>query len=181
MSNFAGLNLRTFKTANTSLLMKYLVFTLGIIGLAILCSCQSAAQWDQKASQLEAHADSLDLAYSMINKSIDSLWDSTTACIARTMPETVPPVDREIFLTSRNANHIRMFESYQWLPETTKSVIEKAAIEDEKLADRLMDLADKKQMQEKERLVFLSEVASQEPGLLGRYVDRFRSINQQAE
>lgn len=161
--------------------MKYLLCTLGITGLAILCSCQSAAHWDQKASQLEAHADSLDLAFSMINQSIDSLWDSTTAYIARTIPETVPPVDREIFLTSRNANHIHMFESFQLLPETTQSLVDKAAIEDEKLAAKLVDLTIKKQLQEKERMAFLSEVATQEPGLLGRYAERFRANDQHAE
>lgn len=181
MSNFASLNLQTFIVAITSPHMKYLAFSISIIGLVIVCGCHSADHWDQRAIQLEADADRLDMAYLQINRSIDSLWDSTTACIARTMPETIPPVDREIFLTSRNANHIRMFESFHMLPETTQSLVDKAAIEDQKLADRLADLAVQKQMQEKERMAFLSELASQEPGLLNRYADRFRATNHHAE
>lgn len=135
-------------------------------------ACQRSADWDRESARLEQYNLALDQQYAYLNFAIDSLWDTTTAILARTMPAGIPPVDREIFLTSRNANHIRMFDSFRAFPDSIRALVDHAACEDEKLAATLTRLAEQRAQFEKEKMKFLSEVARHHPDQYKSYAIR---------
>lgn len=135
----------------------------GLLLALCMSGCDSAARWDRESLRLEQCSLDLDRQYQQLNFAIDSLWDTTTDRLAKAMPADIPPVDRKIFLTSRNANHIRMFDSFQSFPDSTRTMVDLAAIEDEKLAAKFMLLAKQKAQFEKEKIAFLAEVAHHHP------------------
>lgn len=148
-----------------------------IIAILLLPGCQDQVDWDQEAMRLQQNGEKLNHDYEHLNAMIDSLWDYTTECIAGAMPPEVPPVDRQIFLTSRNADHIRMFDSFQLLPDSIKALVDTAAVKDQRIADRLQVLAQQRQDFEKEKLEFLKEVAKREPTRYKMYATRLNTTN----
>src|SRR4030095_11714323 len=109
--------------------------------------------------------------------SVDSLWDATTTILEKQLPEDFPSIDRTIFLNARNADHMKMFKSYELLDSSTKSVIEQAGVYDQKIAHQMQDLMKESSQLERNKNQFLSEVAQHNLKLSRQYADQFRSAS----
>src|SRR5690606_9687552 len=103
---------------------------------------------------LLTRAEALARRHTELTYRIDSLWDTTTARLAEAMPPDFPVVDRDIFLTSRNADHMRMFMSFELLDSTTRELIHAAGRADQQLAGELRQWAVEYRAFEREKQAF---------------------------
>lgn len=153
-----------------------------IFGYLSLCcawflfSCQSNSAWSEEASALLAEQEMLNHRHKMLDQMTDSLWDFTTMKLEEAIPENFPAIDRDIFLNSRNADHIRMFQSFQLLDTGTQQLVNQAAIKDVEIADQLRALMEDKRIFEQKKNAFLMEVAQKDPAAQQKYADQFRSL-----
>ena len=134
-----------------------------------------------RAEALLQRAEQLQSEYAHINASIDSLWDATSAQLESSLPSDIPPVDRDIFLKSRNADHIRMFMSFEKLSPQLQSLVNEAGRYDELLASRMKNLAIEKQEFEKQKMQLLLDLERENAGTSKYYAERFRNMTAQAD
>ena len=88
------------------------------------------------------------------------------------LPATMPSEEKNNMLRAKNANLIRMFESYQALGDEVKMAVDKAERKDESMAGQIMQFRKEKQKIEGERMQVLG-LASRESKL---DTDRLRQI-----
>jgi len=149
-------------------------FRLVIVGtFFILTACHPREQWDKQSALLLQQADQLEARQIQLNTRIDSLWDATTAALAKALPADFPPTDRDIFLKARNADHIRMFMSYKLLDANAKDLVNKAGEYDEMLANQVRELYAQRQNFEKEKIQFLSQVERRDKKAGQHYAEQF--------
>ena len=144
--------------------------------MTLLPACHPNQNWENESTDLLHHAIALEQEHAAINAGIDSLWDVTTLALEKALPPDFPPVDREIFLTSRNADHIRMFMTFKTLPSDIQAMVDAAGKEDERLAVKARILMEEKQEFEKEKNQFLQSIEQQDTSVRRFYADQFRKI-----
>ena len=148
----------------------------GWIGIMLaMTSCRQENQWDQESAQLITSSEELTKLHHQLDTRVDSLWDATTTILEKQLPNDFPSIDRTIFLNARNADHMKMFKSYELLDSNTKSVIEQAGEYDQKIALQMQDLMQETSRLEKSKNQFLSKVAQSNLKLSRQYADQFRS------
>ena len=140
-----------------------------------LAGCQQHSQWEEESTRLLSRASELDARQNDLDNSIDSLWDATTVKLDDMIPADFPPVDRNIFLKARNADHIRMFMSYNTLNDSIHSLVDAAGSYDEFLAEQARLLLSERQEFEKDKIQFLRKVSQVDPDISLVYAERFRN------
>ena len=117
----------------------------------------------------------LDAKHLQLNTRIDSLWDATSASLNTGLPADFPPVDRDIFLKARNADHIRMFMSFKDISPELQALVAKAGEYDQLLAQEMRELQMEQQDFEQRKNVFLQKVAEQNEATSDAYALKFRN------
>lgn len=145
----------------------------------LLYACETSTS-DQKDQQLLQRALELERYQCKLNASIDSLWDSTTVQLEAVLPADFPSIDRTIFLKARNADHIRMFMSYQLLDNKAQSLVDKAGKCDALLAQKAHRLLAEKQKFEREKNQFLQELASRNPLASRKLAEKIQYVSARA-
>ena len=148
-------------------------------GLISLIACNHQTQWENESAQILSRITFLEQKQQVLNHRIDSLWDVTTAELEKNLPESMPPVDRNIFLNARNADHIRMFSSFELLDPKTQKVINRAGEYDKLLAGQVHDLFEERRQLEQLRNSFLKKVAESDTKASIEYAYKFRNTAQQ--
>src|SRR6187431_2085521 len=110
-----------------------------------------------------------------LNARIDSLWDVTSATLDKELPADFPPVDRDIFLNARNADHIRMFMSYKDISPELQALVDKAGEYDQMLAHHMREHQMEQQVFEQRKNEFLQKVAQQNESTSNEYALKFRT------
>jgi hypothetical protein len=157
----------------TPLLMFFLLILPG--------GCDNSSHLRLRAEALLQQAQQWQKNHASVSASIDSLWDATSAHLESSLPSDLPPVDRDIFLKSRNADHIRMFMSFDNLSPELQTLVNEAGRHDEMLAARMRDLALEKQELDKQKIQLLLELERENAGNSQYYADQFRTLAAQAE
>lgn len=142
-----------------------------------LCACQSSHSTED--SNLLSQAVALEQRHCQLKASIDSLWDSTTAQLEQVLPANLPPIDRDIFLKSRNADHIRMFMSFKQLDSKSQMLVNQAGQYDEILAAKAHHLFREKQKFEDQKIHFLQELAKKDPAASQAFAKKIRTATLQ--
>ena len=88
-----------------------------------LQSCAPQSPWEEESEALLRKTTALEDLHHQLNLRIDSLWDVTTDQLAGMMPSDFPSIDREIFLKARNADHMRMFMSFDLLSDDAQNLV----------------------------------------------------------
>lgn len=145
--------------------------------LLILTGCNPTKVWDEECKVLLQEAEQLESKHTKLNVSIDSLWDTTSKTLAMAIPEDFPPTDREIFLNSRNADHMRMFMSFKELSAETQSLVDAAGKYDAMLATEIKTLQIQKEDFEKRKTQFLRKVDEQNKEAYQQYAEQFREVS----
>ena len=120
-------------------------------------------KWEAEAELLIDQQMSLEKRYHQLNASVDSLWDHTTWILEQNLPADIPPMDRDIFLKSRNADHMRMFMSFEKLDPQLQALIHQAGHKDAYLASQMKDLFLDRQQFERRKFVFLKNIEKESP------------------
>lgn len=134
------------------------------------------SKWENESLTLIKIAHDLELRHNALNNSVDSLWDDVSNKIEASLQKDFPPVDREIFLNSRNADHIRMFMSFQLLQKDIQKMVNEAGKQDKILADQIRSLAKEKQDFEKRKIKFLEKVHQYDQEASKSYSNKFRLL-----
>lgn len=135
--------------------------------------CSTEQQWEQESEKIIQQSTAMDSRYRLLNSRIDSLWDATTAHLEKKLPPDIPPIDRDIFLKARNADHIRMFKSFELLDTETQSMINAAGEYDKMLAIEARNLFEQQRKLEQVKNRFLKEVGSADEEAVRRYAHKF--------
>lgn len=114
--------------------------------------------------------------HDILKKRTDSLWDVTTDQIESSLSADFPPVDRNIFLNARNADHIRMFMSFKLLDAELQDIINKAGEYDSLIASKIHSLMQKHQDFERDRISFIRKVEQNDKATGRLYADKFRTL-----
>lgn len=138
-------------------------------------SCAKESNWEHESALLVTQSLLLNEKYAALNQRVDSLWDATSQQLEKNMPSGVPPVDRDIFLNSRNAYHIRMFDSFELLDPASQQLIINADEYDKKLAREMQLLYEEKKKIEKLKNIFLRKVAESDNKASLAFAHKFRS------
>lgn len=136
----------------------------GILLLLLsVAGCSSENPWKRESDALLSRSEQLENQLKQLNMSIDSLWDTTTVQLAKALPADFPPIDREIFLKARNADHIRMFMSFQHLSPDAQALVQEAGAYDTMLAGKVRSFQAELDMFEMQKLHFLKKVEAHDP------------------
>jgi hypothetical protein len=146
-----------------------------------MSACRSDDTWDKESQTLHAEAIELNKQHRLLNQRIDSLWDATAIELAASLPPDFPAIDRDIFIKARNADHIRMFMSYQALREDTKALVNAAGKYDEMLAKHVLDLQWRQEKFEAHKTQFLTNVFHHDPEAGQRFAAQFRMASETNE
>lgn len=144
-------------------------------------ACVSENRWEAERKTLVAEATQIKDQHHLLNQRIDSLWDATAIELAAALPADFPVIDRDIFIKARNADHIRMFMSYQALREDTKALVNAAGKYDEMLAKHVRDLQWRQQKYEEHKTQFLTNVFQHDPEAGKRFAAQFRMASETNE
>lgn len=145
--------------------------------LVVWYGCQQANPWQAEAEALMQQSAELEAHHDLLNARIDSLWDATSAVIEKDLPVDFPSVDRDIFLHSRNADHIRMFMSFNTLSQDVQATVNAAAMYDAKLASEVKELHLRHAQFDKQKNQFLMKVAGRDRQASKSYAEKFVSIS----
>ena len=140
----------------------------------MLQSCAPQSPWEEESEALLRKTTALEDLHHQLNLRIDSLWDVTTDQLAGMMPSDFPSIDREIFLKARNADHIRMFMSFDLLSDDAQNLVIRAGEYDQFLAKQIHHLIAERQKFESEKNRFLSEVQQEDEAASRQYAEKFR-------
>lgn len=135
-----------------------LLFATACLSLFSACAAPDSDR-ESALTALAARARELNLHHAQLDARIDSLWDRTALQLEKALPPDFPPVDREIFLTSRNVYHITMFMSFDRLDQATKDLVYAAGKEDEQLSGEMQELAEAQRSFEADKMRFLDEIS----------------------
>jgi len=144
-------------------------------------SCKENNQWEQESTTLINSSKDLAARHLQLDASVDSLWDITTSILEKQLPQDFPSIDRDIFLNARNADHMKMFKSYELLDTNTKSLIEQAGLYDQKIAQQMQELLEERSQLERNKVQFLGKVAQSDRDLSRQYGDQFRTASTESK
>lgn len=138
-------------------------------------SCRNDASWDAEAHALMQRARDLDARHQQIDARIDSLWDATSQRLEAFLPPDFPAVDREIFLNSRNADHIRMFMSFEYLDIRAQQIVHAAGEADRHLSEEIRQLSEERRQFESDKMDFLKRLSRADQEASALYAEKLRS------
>lgn len=119
---------------NKGLAIIILIFIAG----TILCSCQSDKNEIQDvALQMKAN----ECRIQKITQYVDKSWNSSIKKLADYLPERLPDQERQNILQLKNADLIRMFESYEEFEPQGQALVDSMELLDEEWADSLRQLS----------------------------------------
>ena len=155
---------------------KFSIYILAMLG-SLLASpgCGESDQWKEEYTDLLHRSVDLEHRHCQLKASIDSLWDITSTQLEHSLPPGFPPIDRDIFLKARNADHIRMFMSYKQLDSSVQSLVDNAGKYDALLAAQVHDLLRQRDAYEQQKIQFLRKVAAKDQAVSHTYADALRS------
>ena len=136
--------------------------------------CTSDVRQEEYAGLLQQAA-SLEQRHCRLKSSTDSLWDVTSARLEKAMPPGFPAVDRDIFLKARNADHMRMFMSFQKLDAAAQSLVNEAGKYDAILAAQVQNLLKQQQDFEKRKISFLKKMEQKDAASVQTYAAELRT------
>ena len=153
-----------------SLFIPVLLFCTSII---VLC-CDPGLRQPEEFAGLLHRAQELELRHCQLQASLDSLWDTTSLRLERALPAGFPAMDRAIFLKARNADHIRMFMSFNQLDPSTQSLVKDAGQYDKILAAQMRTLLGQMEEFERQKSQFLQKTARKDLATGRAYADELR-------
>lgn len=136
----------------------YRFATLVLGSWAVLSGCGQQEKWENECAHLLEQRSGLQQRRCQLDARVDSLWDATSEQLMRVLPASFPAADREIYLKSRNADHIKMFMSFHTLDSSTQRLVNNAGVYDAALATQIRDWMGEYQAFEQQKIQFLKQV-----------------------
>ncbi|MEZ4948494.1 MAG: hypothetical protein R2784_03750 [Saprospiraceae bacterium] len=115
-----------------------------IISLFIISCWNTPQQKDgnhvNRVSSLIEKQKRTECRLSELKDSIDRTWDEINEMMVKNLPDLIGAEEAESIVKVRNAEHLRMFQSYDKLDSSIIDVIDQAEIADKRFAQSIKDL-----------------------------------------
>lgn len=158
----------------------------GLLCLALLLAagCQVSPEVPSKDEiLLLAHKQKEILCtYQSMRDSISSKWDNMNNLLDQHLPPDMPLEEKNNMLAVRNADLIRMFQTYDQLDYSIKMELSKMESEDSSMVTRIHNMNERSLDLEQQRMDLFNQVNQKDPQSANRYAILYDSIlNQQCE
>lgn len=140
--------------------MRPLFFTIAVAFLVISCSNQK--DYEQQLTNVFEQEKSIQCELASMKDSIGQKWDAINALLEKNLPAKMPVAEKSNMLRVRNANLIRMFESFDSMPEAIKLALDEVENEDIKMSERINALKKEAQAIESQKLALFEEIGNSE-------------------
>lgn len=147
------------------MLMRHLLFW----ALLIAFGCQRAERHTalyEEVEQLEQGAGTLQCTLLRLGAESQALWDRVAGQLAQELPEELPEAERKNMIAVRNANLLRMFQTYPTLPDHLQAQVDEAEAEDRAIAERMKAVKDSLSVFEQRINALLTRASEQQPDSL---------------
>lgn len=147
------------------MLMRYFLFWM----LVIAFGCQRAERHtvlSEEVKQLEQGAGTLQCTLQRLGTESQALWDRVAGQLAQELPEELPEAERKNMIAVRNANLLRMFQTYPTLPAHLQAQVDEAEAEDQAIAERMKAVKDSLSVFEQRINALLTRASEQQPDSL---------------
>ena len=154
--------------------MKPTMYT-AITALLFLCHCARESQEETQLRQLFRQEKDLTCQLATMKDSITTEWDEINRLLEAHMPAEMTAEERANMLKVRNANLIRMFQSFDQMGDTVKTALSHTEAIDQQMTQRILLLKQQTQDIEAEKMALLQEVSQQDGNAA---VARLQSLQQ---
>lgn len=149
----------------------------GLVLIALISCWACEKQPTQEAALLELFQKEKKLQCDLLSMkdSITFAWDSVNHLLAEAIPPDMPQEEQANLLKVRNANLIRMFQSFDDFDETVKAAVAKTEKLDQEMTQRILVLKQASNDLESQKMLLFKEI-HQSKG--EDELARLKSINQ---
>lgn len=114
------------------------------LGAFIFLSCQTDGEQEgEEVLQLTEMSRKIECQMEALQAQSEKLWDKTNSALEKALPDDVEAYEKSNMLKVRNADLIRMFESYNKLGDPIKAKVDLAEKMDFAMADSMRVLQEK--------------------------------------
>jgi hypothetical protein len=116
---------------------------------------------DIKSSLIDLFNEDKELSCKLLSMrdSITIAWDNINYKLEKDLPADMPNAEKTNMLKSRNANLIRMFESFENVDDELKIALDSIELYDIKMAKMILTIRNKREQLEKQKLILFTELS----------------------
>ncbi len=133
----------------------FIVLSLAAIGLA---ACSSSSDQTEAMQALHQQETVLQCRLHAIKDSITGQWDEVNQLLTEKLPSDIPAEEKANMLKVRNANLIRMFQSYNDLDQELKSTLDQTEQLDQEMTQQITALKQELQELELRKMAFFEKI-----------------------
>lgn len=137
--------------------MKSIFYFLSLLLFAVL-GCTSKPKLEATLLELFQKEKVLNCQLASMKDSITTEWDSINHLLEENLPAEMPAEEKANMLKVRNANLIRMFQSYDAVDEGVKMALDKTEQLDMEMTQRITALKKEVQKIESEKMMLLQKI-----------------------
>lgn len=137
--------------------MKTTFYYLFILSFSIL-ACDQTQQEESLLLNLFQKEKQLNCQLISMKDSITSEWDNINLLLENNLPENMPIDEKNNMLKVRNANLIRMFQSFETVDEGVKMALNKTEQLDMEMTKRITGLKQEMQKIESEKMALFQKI-----------------------
>lgn len=131
---------------------------LAVLACLALAPAACANRQAEAALELSEEKRALSCRMERLNQQNDSLWNEVAASLGRALPSGMPPDERRNMIGVRNADLIRMFQSFPALDTAIRNKVMAAGEQDKKTAAEMRAVMDELAAAEQQLAVALGEL-----------------------
>lgn len=150
------------------------------ISLLLIAGCQTTPDPEFKESffALAKEQGSIQCELSTMQDTIAAKWDQMGQTLVQHLPDDMPEVEKRNMIAVRNADLIRMFQSYETLAYSIKMELAEVEKEDSMMVVKIRDLNIALKELEQERMEKMSALQQNFPEVTTSWTIRYDSILQ---
>ncbi len=146
------------KYGNTKYHTRFIQTIILCVGAFVIGSCHDSSKQEESLHDLFAQEKVVYCHLNALQDSIRQDWDNINMLLDKNLPAETPAEERANILKVRNANLIRMFESFEQVDDETKQALHNTEMNDQKVAQRMIALKKKAHDIESKRNLLLEEL-----------------------
>jgi uncharacterized protein YdcH (DUF465 family) len=134
------------------------VFYLLFFSLMGVVSCDKPSSDEVVLLELFQKEKELNCSLTLMKDSISMEWDNINTLLKNTLPSNMPSQERANMLKVRNANLIRMFQSFDDVDETVKVALSKTEQIDQEMTKRITSLKKEANQIESQKIALFEKI-----------------------
>ncbi len=152
-----------------------------LLVMFLIIGCQQAPgpEFRESFFSLAQEQGSVQCELSAMRDSISAKWDQMGQTLMEDLPEEMPETEKTNMIAVRNADLIRMFQSYEQLDYQIKMQLEEVEKEDSMMVIQIRALSQKLKELERSRMDKMNILQQAFPDETERWAMRYDSILQQ--